>query len=145
MPRVLLTIGGVLNSLFFLLHLLLGYQIHNLTQVAAPLRGLMQALNVGGVLFILFFAVASFFCQADLLQTRLGRLVLLLITVLYLSRAAEEFILFKFSPLIFVTCTLTGFIYLALLSFPESKLDARKVTGSADVESEQEAELVGHR
>ena len=63
MTKVLLVIGGILNSLFFLLHLVLSYQIHNLTQLAAGYRGLLQALNVGGVLFIFFFAFVSFFCR----------------------------------------------------------------------------------
>jgi len=115
MSRALLIIGGILNTLFLLLHVVLGYQIHHLTQLAPPLRGLMQALNVGGVLFIFFFAFVSFFCQSELQQTRLGRTVLLLITVLYLSRAVEEFILFTPSLLIFASCTVTGLLYLALL------------------------------
>jgi len=115
MSKVLLLIGGILNTLFLLLHLLLGYQIYHLTQLAPPLRGLMEALNVGGVLFIAFFAFASFFCQADLLHTRLGRTVLALVAALYLSRAVEEFILFKPSLLIFMSCTITGLLYVALI------------------------------
>lgn len=115
MSKALLIVGGILNSLFFLLHLVLAYQINHLTQLAAPLRGLMEALSVGGVLFIIFFAFVSFFCQAELLQTRLGRTVLVLITALYLSRAVEEFILFTPSLLIFLSCTVTGLVYLALL------------------------------
>jgi len=38
MSKTLLVAGGVLNALFFLFHLLLGYQIQNLAQVAPPHR-----------------------------------------------------------------------------------------------------------
>jgi len=126
MSKALLVIGGVLNSLFFLLHLVLGYQIHNLTQLASGYRGLLQALNVGGVLFIFFFVFVSFFCQAELLETKLGRAVLVLVSALYLSRAVEEFFLFNFNLVIFVSCTLTGIIYVALLVIASQDAVAEK-------------------
>ena len=131
MIRVLLIIGGVLNTLFFLFHLVLGHQIKNLTQVAPPLRGLMQALNVGEVIFIFFFAVVSFFCQMDLVQTRLGRLLLALIAILYLSRASAEFIIFKFTPTIFVACAVTGLIYFALLLIAWTKRGREEAASAA--------------
>jgi len=114
MSKTLLVAGGVLNGLFFLFHLLLGYQIQNLAQVAPPHRALMEALNVGAVLFMFFFAYVSFVHGKELLQTGVGRVVLLLVSVLYLSRAAEEFFLFKFTPTIFGACVLVGAVYIAL-------------------------------
>jgi len=114
MSKALLVAGGVLNAFFFLFHLLLGYQIHHLTPVAPPYRALMEALNTGGALFILFFAYVSLFHGKELLQTGVGRVVLLLVSALYLSRAAEEFFLFKFTPLTFGSCLLVGAIYVAL-------------------------------
>jgi hypothetical protein len=47
--------------------------------------------------------------------TGLGRAVLVLVSALYLSRAAEEFFLFQFTPAIFASCVLVGAIYVALL------------------------------
>ena len=139
MSRRLLVAGGVLNTLFFLFHLLLGYQISHVAQVAAPYRALMEALNVGGILFIGFFAYASFFYQKDLLETRLGQLVLLLVAVLYLSRAVEEFFLFKFTPLIFVSCVLVGAIYVALFVIAVQQSDKALLAGgkSESVPEEQ--------
>ncbi len=116
MSKALLAAGGVLNTVFFLFHLLLGYRIHNLVQLAAPYRALMEALNVGGVLFIFFFAYASFFHGKELLGTGLGRAVLALAAVLYLSRAAEEFFLFNFTAAVFGSCVLAGAVYLALFA-----------------------------
>jgi hypothetical protein len=115
MSKRLLFIGGVLNSAFFLLHIILGYQIPHLVQLAAPYRELMEALNVSGVLFIFFFAFASFVHGKELLETDLGRTVLVLVSVLYLSRAAEECFLFPFNPGILGACVFVGAIYVVLL------------------------------
>ena len=115
MARVLLIVGGILNAIFLLLHLLLGYQIHQLSQLAPEDRGLMQALNVAVVLFVFFFAYASFLHGKELFETGLGRAALAFASLLYLSRAAEEFFLFKFTAAIFGTCLLVGAIYAALL------------------------------
>jgi len=74
----------------------------------------MEALNVGAVLFMFFFAYVSFIHGKELLQTGVGRVVLLLVSVLYLSRAAEEFFLFTFTPMIFGACVFVGAVYVAL-------------------------------
>jgi hypothetical protein len=116
MTKALLVMGGILNTIFFLFHVLLGCQIHRLTDVSLKYRGLMEALNVTGVLFLFFFAYVSFFCGAELLGTRLGRTVLALVSALYLSRALEEFILFNSNLTIFVACALLGAVYVVLLS-----------------------------
>jgi len=111
----LMIIGGILNTLFFLFHVFLCYQIHQLTKLAAGYRGLLEAFSIAGTLFIFFFAYASFLHQKDLLETKLGHSVLALTSLLYLSRAAEEFILFKFKAVIFASCLLVGAIYVAAL------------------------------
>jgi len=116
MAKRLLIIGGVLNTIFFLFHIQLGYQIHHLTQVSSSHRALMEALNGAGVLFIFFFAYVSFFHAEELIETGLGRIVLALVAVLYLSRAAEEFFLFAFTPLVFGSCLLVGALYVALFT-----------------------------
>jgi len=130
MPRALLIAGGILNTFFFLFHILLGYQIYHVAQLPTPYRALMEALNLGGVLFIFFFAYVSFFYGKDMLQSRLGRVVLVLIAALYLSRASEEFFLFRFTPAIFGSCLLVGAIYVALfvISVRRSKSEAAKAS-----------------
>jgi hypothetical protein len=50
--------------------------------------------------------------STDLLTTRLGRLVIILITMTYLVRAIEElFLAVQFSPFIFAGSLLMGIIY----------------------------------
>ncbi len=115
MSKALLAAGGILNLIFGLFHILLGYRIAQWQQLPPGARSLMLALNVGGTLFIFFFAYASFFQREDVLGTRLGRSVLAVASLLYLSRAAEEFILFSFSPAIFFPCLLVGLLYAVLV------------------------------
>ena len=114
MKPTLLVISGGLNVLFGLLHIWLGWEFHHATHLSPDDRALMEMLNVCAILLILFFAYASFFCRKELLSTALGKAVLVLILLMYLSRAIEEVILSPtFSAIIFVTCLLVAGVYLA--------------------------------
>jgi len=139
MTKRLLIAGGILNALFFLFHVWLGYQIHQLAQVAPPYRALMEALNVGGVLFIFFFAYASLFHGKDLMETGLGRVVLALVAVLYLSRAAGELFLFNFTAVIFASCLVVGAIYAALFVIALAN-EGKALLVGGDLEIEPESE-----
>jgi putative effector of murein hydrolase len=111
MFKRLMIMGGILNTLFFLFHVYVGYRIQHLTQLADPYRSTLSGFNIAASLFIFFLAYASFRHQNDLLETKLGHAVLAFASLLYLSRAAEEFILFNFSPAPFFSCLLVGAIY----------------------------------
>jgi len=68
------------------------------------------------IFFVFFFAYASFFCTKEMLTTWLGKAVLALTLLSYLSRAAEEVILAPtFSIAIFATCLLVAGVYLAAI------------------------------
>lgn len=115
MNRILLRIGGVVNALFVIFHVWLGYHIHASPGIAAGDRPLMEMLNAGGVLFILFLAISSLCYAQEMLGTKLGRLVLLFVFLLYGSRVIEEIIISpRFSPAIFIVCTLLAGLYLVL-------------------------------
>jgi hypothetical protein len=116
MKQTLLVVGGVVNVLFGLLHIWLGWEFHRATHLSPDDRALIEMLNVGAILFVFFFAYASFFCRKELLSTALGKAVLVLILLMYLSRAVEEIILSPtFSIVIFATCLLVVGIYLAAI------------------------------
>jgi hypothetical protein len=116
MRQTLLVIGGGLNVLFGLLHIWLGWEFHHATHLSPDDRALMEMLNVGAILFVFFFAYASFFYRKELLSTALGKAVLALILLMYLSRAAEEVILSPvFSAVIFAVCLLVAGVYLAAI------------------------------
>lgn len=119
MHRPLLIAGGILNSILAVFHGWLGYRIHLISSVTPDLRALMEMLNAGGTLMIIFFAIGSFGFASDILGTRLGKLFLGFVSVLYLSRAAEEIVLSpRFSPVIFGVCVLIALIYLAMFLRP---------------------------
>jgi len=118
MRKALIVIGGVFNSFFALFHVLLSWGIHRTTGLPPAVKSLMEMLGISGMLMFFFFAFASLLCWRDLLTTRLGRMVITLIAVVYLSRAAEEVLLTtRISPLIFGSCLLVGIIY-TLALFP---------------------------
>jgi hypothetical protein len=115
MNRILLRIGGWANALFVVFHVWLGYQIHTSPGIATGDRPLMEMLNAGGVLFILLFAVGSLCYAKEMLEKKLGRLVLLFVFLLYGSRAVEEIVIApRFSPGIFVICSLLAGLYFVL-------------------------------
>ncbi len=115
MNRILLRIGGVVNAFFVIFHVWLGYRIHTSPGITAGDRPLMEMLNAGGVLFILLFAVSSLCYAEEMLGTRLGRVVLLFVFLLYGSRAVEEIIIApQFSPAIFIVCALLAGLYSVL-------------------------------
>ena len=85
MHRGLLLVGGVLNTLLALFPVFLSRQIHLLAGLNPGQQALMEMLNAGGTLMIVFFAAASFACASDLLGTRLGEVALGFVSLLYLS------------------------------------------------------------
>jgi hypothetical protein len=116
--RTLLLIGGIVNVIFVLFHIGLGYVIHVSPVISQADRPLMEMLNAGGLLLIAFLTIASLFYFDEVLTTKIGRLTILLCIALYWSRAIEEiFISPSFSIMIFVSCIFVGLIYLPLL-FP---------------------------
>jgi hypothetical protein len=105
-------VGGILNALFFLFHAYVGYEIQQLTGLADARRGFMEGCNFAMTLVMFLFAYASLLCPRDLLETKLGHAVLALISAIYLTRAAEELILFKFHGAAFAACLIVGVLYL---------------------------------
>ncbi len=119
MHRPLLLIGGVLNAVLTLFHIWLARQIHLMSGLAPGHRVLMEMLNAGGTLMLLFFAVGSLAFASDVLTTKLGKLFQSVVFLLYFSRAVEEIVIPpRFSAVIFIVCLLIASLYLTLLLRP---------------------------
>lgn len=115
LAKILLLSGGVVNALFVLFHVWLGWQIHHLPGLAPDVRALLTMLNRGETLFILLIAAASLTLPSEILVTRLGRGLLWFVAALYFSRtAAEAVVAPRFSVAIFATCFAVGAIYVAV-------------------------------
>ncbi len=119
MHRWLLAIGGAFNCLLALFHGWLGWQIYRFAGATPGVHTLMEMLNTAVTLMIIFFAVSSLGYAGDMLGSKLGKLVLGFVFLLYFSRALMEiFISPRFSILIFALCILIALIYLVLLVMP---------------------------
>ncbi len=116
MSKALLTVGGILNLLAGLAHLVLGREIAQMPPaMAAPeVRALTLALNLAVTLFIVFVAYASLVERRTLLEVRLGRSVMLVAGMVYLARAIEEFLLFRFNAALFAGSLVLAVLYLGL-------------------------------
>ena len=75
----------------------------------------MQILNLSLTLVFLIFAYVSLFHTAELLGTSLGRALLLMISVFWLLRAAEQVLFFRLrrplSVAFFVVFLVGGLLY----------------------------------
>ncbi len=132
MNKLLLRIGGIINALFLLFHLWLGWSIWHWPQLAAGLRGLLETFNVGSALLVGFIVYASLGLTAELLGTKLGRSVCWLVILLYGTRAASEFVFSpQAKPAIAATCLAVAALYLAGLLLPaqEAALSSRPAAG----------------
>jgi hypothetical protein len=119
MNKLLLRAGGIINALFVLFHVWLGWRIWHWTGVPEGLRALLEIFNVGGALFIAFLAYASLCRTTEMLETGLGRSLGVLVVLLYGSRAASEFVFQpKAQPVIVATCLVVAAVYLVALLLP---------------------------
>ncbi len=74
---------------------------------------LMQMLAIGGALMISFLSWTSLFYPGELVQTRIGSSVLVLIILVYGSRIVEEFVLpSRVSIHIIGVCLLIALVYI---------------------------------
>lgn len=112
MTKKLLLIGGIINVIFTVFHFWLGWKIQSVAGLPDDYRPLMTMLNNGGILLIGFAAFASLFCAQEMLSSRLGKATIILIFLVYFSRAVEEIVLSpEFSVLIFVSCLVVAAVY----------------------------------
>ncbi|PTX90725.1 hypothetical protein [Opitutus sp. ER46] len=116
LARVLLLVGAVANTLFVAFHAWLGWRLHHLTRLDRGIRDLLEMLNGGGTLFILFLGVASWLIARETNRSALGRLVIVTAIALYGLRGLVEFVLPPHvTPWVLGTCAVTTLLYAAVL------------------------------
>jgi hypothetical protein len=110
----LVRVGGAINALFVLFHLLLAWKFHGLTQAPVGLRVMLEIFNGCGSLSIVFLAVVGLAFPREAIATAIGRFTLSLGAAIYILRAALEYALSPSpSPVIAAVCLLTGAVYVA--------------------------------
>jgi len=116
--RLMLTVGGLVNLGLFAYHAML-WRMLDWKMTLAPLdeqnRIIVQMLNIGVMVMLLLMAHLSLFHKKALVETRLGKTVLIWFMLFYLVRAADELIFYKFkivpSGLIILACVIVAVIY----------------------------------
>jgi hypothetical protein len=118
MAKTLLLIGGVINALFTIFHILFWKLFDwpaTIMYMSSEHRALVQVFNIHTAIAIGFFTVASLGFRNDLLTTRVGRLIIATIAVYFYVRALNSLIFWSISDpvnmFIFIVCLIVGGIY----------------------------------
>lgn len=91
-------LGGIFNIAFAVFHVIFWRLFHwkrDLASLSFINRQVMQILNLCLIFAFLIFAYISLFHTAELLDTSLGRALLLLISVFWVLRAIEQVVFFR--------------------------------------------------
>ena len=95
--KILLIIGGIYNLGFGVFHLMF-WRIfrwkRDLVKLNFVNRGIMQILNLCLTFMFFVMAYVSFFHMADMLETSLGRAMLIAISLFWFLRMIEQTIFF---------------------------------------------------
>lgn len=113
--KILLSIGGLVNLLFSLMHLNLGKALNwseTLSCLTVDNRATIYTLNAHLAFTCLIFAYLSLFHRKDMLVTRIGRAVTAAIGLFYILRAGNQVIYYGLS----VPGALFGVILFLLVS-----------------------------
>jgi hypothetical protein len=113
--RLIMIITGLLNAAFVAFHVFLGMQIAH-WHLPGYAVGLMQGFNAAGALALAFLAFALLFRGREVLGTWLGAATLALGALIYLTRAAEEFIWLAGNVEIAVLCVVAGLLHIVLFT-----------------------------
>lgn len=117
-------IGGVYNLAFAIFHMLFWKLFRwkkELPNLAPVNRAIIQVLNIRLIYVFIGFAYLSFFFTRELISSRLGREILMFISVFWIMRAGEQKIFFglrdKVSVALFIFFICGGIIYLLPLIY----------------------------
>ena len=91
--------GGIYNLILIVFHLLFWKLFDwrkDLSSLSHINRAIMQVLNLSLTFVFLIFAYVSFFHHSELLITKLGRSLLILMAIFWLLRAIEQIVFFGF-------------------------------------------------
>ena len=118
MAKKLIIIGGVLNGVLALFHLMFWKLFdwpESLVTLSPDNQAIMQVLAIHGTYIIALFTVLSLCFAQDLLTTRLGRVITLSISLFYYIRCFNEVIFWNItepsSIIIFLFCLAIALLY----------------------------------
>lgn len=115
--RKYLILGGVLNTLLGIFHLLFWYIFdwpNTIMCLSFENRGILEVLNIHVAITILFFGYVSLFQTKKLLEEKFGRIFIFFIAFFYFIRLINEFI---FWPLNSATIVSTIILLILILLY----------------------------
>ncbi len=125
MDKILLILGGIINILLGVFHLLF-WKIYNwavvLQCLPAITQGVVIVINITLAMAVFIFGYLSIFHYRELTETKIGRAMLLSISLLYFTRAITGAIFFPLSlaNAIFDASSITAIGLLYLVPFLRS-------------------------
>ena len=113
--KTFIRILAVINLLFAAFHVLLAIQLSRLTELHPQIHSLLVMLAIGGTVFILFLGIA-FWWTREVRSTSIGKSLLILGSLTYIIRAAEEvWMAPEPSMPILTVCAMTGLLHVVPL------------------------------
>jgi len=107
---------GIVNLLFTALHIWLVQWINALPGIEPNVHAIMKMLNNAVAGFFFFLAVAMLLATEEILETRLGRMIMAIASVSLIVRAVEEAPLVTAPrPLILAACLIAGTLHAVVL------------------------------
>jgi len=117
--EIVILLGGIYNFAFAVFHLLFWRFFRwkeDLASLSTINRAVMQVLNLCLTFVFLIFSYISIFHSTELLTTRLGKSLLILISAFWVLRAIEQIIFFslrkKISVIFFIIFIFGALIYI---------------------------------
>lgn len=117
MPRILILIGGLINALLVVFHMMFWKLFDwsgQLALLSEENRAIIQVLNIGVIFGLAVFAILSIAFRDDLLETKLGRFITGAIAGFYLLRAVCQLVFWGSgaeSVIAFIFLLLIAFLY----------------------------------
>ncbi len=131
MNKRLLLIGGFVNLLFAMFHLGLGQLLNwkeTLASLALDTRATVYTLNFSVATTCLAFAYLSLFHRQEILATKIGKAVLIVIGGFWVLRAIGQVVFYGFSapdtPFWTILCLLIGLLYIIPIGSRQSAAPA---------------------
>lgn len=95
LKKIMISIGGVLSVLFGLFHLsfwILFDWKNELLKISIENRNIMQMLNIGSSIILLSFGYILLFNRNEVINTKIGKTILIILAIFYFARLIMEFV-----------------------------------------------------
>jgi hypothetical protein len=115
MRPILLVVGGVFQILIVLLHIGIFFGIASSATMPANDKISAYIFNAAVTVTVIFFGYVSLFRRKDLLNTKLGLIICLFISIFYLQRGVVELFLRGFEIFNLGLCIAIAAIYLVAI------------------------------